>query len=153
MFPLVFPLNEKSKFYNLASIMSEVLKNLVIVLNDDVYVGNILCENEKLYAQWSDLKKFELFRFISKTFKKNKLYSLSVSKDTEIIDLIIESNFKYYSYFSFFLPKSNIVIQPTCHSELIIYSEKTECIKSLLKNIITIFNNIKIVIRENTGNG
>ena len=137
-------LKEKAKFYSLATIMSDVLKKFISILNEDIYISGFLCENKKMYAKWSDLKKIEFFRIVAKTFKKNKCYKLSLPEDSKIIDLIIESNFKYYSYFSLFLPVSNIIVQPTCHTELIIYSENTEYVKNILKRIIGSYNNINI---------
>lgn len=137
-------LKEKSKFYSLAFTMSNVLKELVTTLNEEIYVGDILCENEKMYADWSDLKKTELYRIVSKVFKRNQCYRLSVAEDSALIDLMIESNFKYYTYFSFFLPRSNIIIQPTNHTELIIYSENLQDVYHTLENIVKPYDNINI---------
>ena len=88
--------------------------------------------------------RLENFRIVSKIFKKNQCYKLSLTDDSKIIDLIIESNFKYYTYFSFFLPNSNIIIQPTCHTELIVYSENAEYFKGVFVEIVKSYNNIKI---------
>ncbi len=139
-----FSLREKAQFYSLAFTMSNVLKQFISILNEDIYIGDFLCEYKKMYAKWSDLKKVELFRIVSKIFKKNQCYKLSLTDDSKIIDLIIESNFKYYTYFSFFLPNSNIIIQPTCHTELIVYSENAEYFKGVFVEIVKSYNNIKI---------
>lgn len=139
-----FSLKEKARFYSLADTMSNVLKQFISILNEDIYIGDFLCENKKMYANWSDLKKMELFRIVSKMFKKDQCYKLSLTDDSETIDLIVESNFKYYTYFSLFLPASNIIVQPTCHTELIVYSEKTEYVKGILEKIVESYNNINI---------
>lgn len=139
-----FSLQEKAQFYSLSATMSNVLKQFISILNEDIYIGDFLCENRKMYAEWSDLKKMELFRIVSKIFKKDQCYRLSLSEDSKIIDLMIESNFKYYTYFSLFLPVSNIIVQPTCHTELIVYSEKTEYVKGILEKIVESYNNINI---------
>ena len=129
-------LKEKARFYSLAATMSAILKDFISVLNEDAFISDFLCENKRMYAEWSNLKEIELFRIITKAFKKNKCYKLSLTEDSKIIDLIIESNFKYYSFFSLFFPEANIIVQPTCHTELIIYSENTEYVKDIFKKII-----------------
>ena len=134
----------------MAATMSDVFNKIVSILIEEIYVADIFCENEKMYAQWSDLKKFELFRIISKTFKRGKCYKLSLLEDSEIIDLIIESNFKYYKHFSLFLPNSGTIIQHTCHTELIVYSENLEYISDILKNILKVYDSIHIKHRGNT---
>ena len=137
-------LKEKAEFYSLAEKMSEIIKNTITTLNEEIYISDFLCEHKKMYADWSDLKKKELFLNISKMFRKGKCYKLTLPQDSKLIDLILESNFKYLSFFSFFLPISNIIIQPTCHTELIVYSKKTAEIKSILKNIVKSYTDIKI---------
>lgn len=137
-------LNEKARFYSLAAAMSDILKDFISVLNEDAFISDFLCENKRMYAEWSNLKEIELFRIVAKAFKKNKCYRLSLPEGSKIIDLIIESNFKYYSFFSLFFPKANIIVQPTCHTELIIYSENTEYVKDIFKKIIKSYSNIKI---------
>ncbi|MGN0493952.1 MAG: hypothetical protein ACI4F7_09920 [Acutalibacteraceae bacterium] len=89
-------LKEKTRFYSLADKMSSIIKNSVSILDEEIYLGDFLCENGKMYADWSDLKKMDLFRIVSDIFKKNKCYKLSLSEDSQLIDLIVESNFKYY---------------------------------------------------------
>ena len=137
-------LEEKAKFYSLAATMSAILKDFISILNEDAFIADFLCENERMYAGWSDLKRIELFRIIAETFKKNKCYKLSFPEDSKVIDLIMESNFKYYSFFSLFFPKAKIMVQPTCHTELIIYSENAEYVKDTFKKIIEPYDNIKI---------
>ena len=135
-FDITASLREKSKFYNLAESMTIALKKLMADLDEDFYVADFLCENETIYASWSDLKSFALFRAVSETFQKNKCYRLSLKEDSDLIDLMIESNFRYYTYFSFFLPASGIIVQPTCHTEIFIYSEKEQWIRERLAEII-----------------
>ena len=137
-------LKEKNEFYCLAEKFSEILKKVILTLNEDIFVADFLCEYEKMYADWSNIKRIELFITISKIFKKKKCYKLTLPEDSNLIDLIIESNFRYLSFFSFYLPKNNIIIQPTCHTELIVYSKKPEEINSLLKDIEKSYNNIEI---------
>lgn len=70
-------LKEKSDFYNLAENMSSILKQFVLSLKEEIYVADFLCENNKMYAEWSNLKRIELFQIISKAFKKGKCYNLT----------------------------------------------------------------------------
>ncbi len=138
------PLYEKSEFYALAKGMSDLLKKLIADLNEDFYVADFLCENQTLYPSWSDLKSFALFRAVSEIFKKHKCYRLTLKEDSHLLDLMIESNFRYYSYFSLFLPESGTIIQPTCHTEIFIYSEKEDLIRERLTEITEPNSGIKI---------
>ena len=67
--------------------------------------------------------------------------------DSNLIDLVVESNFNYFSNISLFLPKINIVIQPTCHTEIIIYSQgEKEKIFSNLNKIVSKYPEVQIKI-------
>ena len=140
-------LQEKSEFYSLANIMSNILKEILICFNEDFYIAEFLCENHKMYEKWSDRKNFEIFKKISKIFKTKKFYQLTLLDDSNLIDLVVESNFKYFSNISLFLPNVNIVIQPTCHTEIIIYSQgEKEKIFSNLNKIVSKYPEVQIKI-------
>lgn len=115
-------LKVKAEFYTLATRMSDIIKEIIQVFNEEVIVGKPFCEYEEIYARWSHLKSYELFREISETIRKNKIYKLTLPEDSDIIDLIVESNFRYFTYISLYLPASKIIIQPTCHTEILVYS-------------------------------
>ena len=136
------PLCEKANFYSVAEMMSQTVKELVLSLDEKPLVGQAFCEYERMFAEWSDLEYYELFREISQTFKKDKCYRLVLPGDNDAIDLIIESNFRYFSYISLYLPKSKIILQPSCHTEILIYAESDEHFGGLLEAIIRKYNGI-----------
>jgi len=137
-------MNDKAEFYALAVKMSECVKKLIFSLDEKIYVGEHYCENKKLYAHWRDLKKIELFRTVSEKIKKKKCYEISLPEDENIIDMIIESNFRYLTHVSLYLPKNNIVIQPTCHTEIIIYTFNNEKVADILAPIVSDYEDIVV---------
>ena len=134
-------LEEKSSFYDIAKKMSYITKDIILELNESIFIGKTFCENNEIYAHWSDLKKHEFFRTISQTISPKKHYKLTLPNDCNIIDLIIESNFRYFSYISLYFPKNNIICLPTCHTELLIYTQKPTEIIRILQPIICKYSN------------
>lgn len=126
-------LSEKAAFYLMAGRMSAIIKQIVSVYGGEALIGRSFCEHGKIYAEWSDLKSYELFREISGIIKKNKCYTISLPEDEHVIDLIVESNFRYFSYISLYLPKVSIILQPTCHTEVLVYSKEKDIIETLEK--------------------
>ncbi len=140
-----YSLQEKSKFYSVASSMSNIIKEVLYTFNEKIYIADFLCENHKMYEKWSDRKKFEIFKEIYKIFKNRRCYQLTISDDSNLIDLIIESNFKYFSNISLFLPNINMMIQPTCHTEIVIYSQtEKENIFTILNTIVSKYSGIQL---------
>ena len=115
-------LKDKAEFYAIATKMSDIIKDIIHKLNEDIFVGKRFCEYGEIYARWSDLKGYELFREICEIIRKNKIYKLTLPEDNDIIDMIVESNFRYFTYISLYLPTSKIIIQPSCHTEILVYS-------------------------------
>lgn len=125
------PLTEKAAFYLMAEKMSAIIKQIIRTYGGEALIGRSFCENGEIYAEWSDLKHYELFREISGAIRKNKCYAISLPEDDPIIDLIVESNFRYFSYVSLYLPQANVILQPTCHTEVLVYSENEDILKTL----------------------
>ena len=61
---------------------------------------------------------------------------LNLPDDSNIVDYIVENNFRYFSCIDFYLPKSKAVLQPTCHTELFIYSKNYDLLLPIVKNIL-----------------
>lgn len=138
-------LAEKTKFYDTASKMADTIKRLIIKLDEEVYIGECYCEHNQLYAHWSDLKKNDLFRSISAIIKKRKSYKLDLSEDNNIIDMVVEANFRYLTHMSFYFSKNNLIIQPTCHTELAIYSRDKTMVCRSINEIIEDFSEFQLI--------
>ena len=123
---------DKANFYYLADKMSEIIQEVILLMNEDVFIGKELCESGSVYAHWSDLRNYALFREVSAVIRKNKYYRLTLPEDKNIVDLIVESNFRHFSYFSLYIPPANIVMQPTCHSDVWVYSPNNKEIGTML---------------------
>ncbi len=129
-------LAEKAKFYYLSAKMSNVICDLITLVDERAYIGSSLCEYEKIYASWSDLKMYEIFREISGTIRDKRLYELVLPEDCGIVDLIVESNFRYLSHISFYLPKADVILLPTCHTEILVYAKDINKIRELVIPIL-----------------
>ena len=134
------PLSEKAAFYSIAEMMSRMIKEFIQALGENPLAGQAFCEYERMFADWSDSENFEIYRQVSQTFKDNRCYQLTLPGDNDIIDLIIESNFRYFSYVSLYLPKSGIILQPSCHTEILVYADSDAHFRSTLEDIISKYN-------------
>lgn len=134
-------LEEKSSFYYVSNKMSCIIQDIMLTLEEPAFIGKTFCQNKKMFAHWSDLKKYELFRRISQTINPKKHYKVFLPNDRNIIDLIIESNFRYFSYISLYFPTNNIVCLPTCHTETLIYTQSPKEIVEMLKPIVAKYSN------------
>lgn len=112
---------EKALFYGLADRMSSIIKDIAAALGENPLVGKALCENEVMFAHWSDLEDNALYRQLTDRFRKNKYYELSLPADGHAVDLAVEANFMYLSHITFYLPKSKMALVPTCHTEILVF--------------------------------
>ena len=67
-------LKTKAEFYEVAHQMTSFIKRFISHLKEDIYIGQQYCEYNQLYANWSDLRKHELFRIISSMIQKKRIY-------------------------------------------------------------------------------
>lgn len=128
-------LNDKAEFYSVAEKMSSIIKEIIFLLNEEPIIGKPFCEYGKAYEQWSGLDRYELFREVSERIIENKCYKLSLPEDNDIVDLIVESNFRYFTHLSLYLPVSNIIIQPSCHTEVLVYSQNDKELMATLQGV------------------
>lgn len=143
-------LKEKSDFYILSAKMSNIIKDIMLALNESVFIGESLCEYEDLYEHWSDLKKYELYVEIYRKIHPKKHYRLFLPKDSNIIDLIVESNFRYFSNIALYFPETDMILLPTCHTEIIVYTPRLNDVITIIETVIERYadNEYKIVCKD-----
>ena len=73
---------------------------------------------------------------------KNRYYKLVLPDDAWIIDLIVEANFKYLSHISLYLPNVRLILQPTCHTEILMYATNSCEIIDAVESIVAIAQKI-----------
>lgn len=129
-------LSEKAEFYNLTNKFSHIIKDIVTVLDDELIIGAEISENGQMFQGWKDIKQYDAFNNLSNYINKKHYYNLTLPDDSCIIDYIIENNFRYLTSIDFYLPKSKIILQPTCHTEVFVYSENYEKINPTINRII-----------------
>lgn len=135
---------EKAEFYTLANKFSKILKQFIMALDDTVVTGSYFCEKNKIFEDWTNKDDYDCFNIISQLFKRKKQYELELPNDNEYIDFIIENNFRYFTCFDLFLPKNKIVLQPTCHTEIVVYAHGYKKIINLLNCIIQEYEGFSI---------
>ncbi len=138
------PLEEKADFYSIAKQFSDIVKQLVIALEDMVLTGSHFSEQNKIFEFWKDRDSYDCFYNVSQLFKKNKQYKLELPDDNEYIDFIIENNFRYFTCFDLYLPNNKLVLQPTCHTEIIVYTYEHEMVKKIAQKIIEKYEGFSI---------
>lgn len=125
-------LKNKAEFYSLSFLFSGIVKTVIQTLDEKPMLGKCLCDHENMYSDFSEMEEYEIFREITNVIKNKKYYQLSLPEDNDIIDLIIESNFRYFTHIALFLPNSSIIIEPSCHTEIIIYSQNKDKLLDVL---------------------
>ena len=143
-------LKEKTEFYLLADKMAHIVQDVIAAFGKVAFIGKSLCRDEQLYAHWSDLKEHKLFQELSEHIQPRGTYKISLPEDDDIVDLIVESNFKYLSHIALYIPTLDLVCIPTCHTEIIIYAYQQEEVMRVLESIIAKYSdeNFKIVCKQ-----
>lgn len=127
-------LDDKLQFYSYAKKYSDVLKNIIYQFGDKAIIGKDIGEKSDLFAHWKDMKCYDSFNNLNEQFNKKSNYE--INHNDEIIDYIIENNFRYFSFIDSYLPKYNMILQATCHTEIFIYSDNYKEIISKIETIV-----------------
>ena len=61
---------------------------------------------------------------------------ISLPKDSKIVDLIVESNFRYFSNIALYFPKTDMILVPTCHTEIIVYTPSSKDVITMIETVI-----------------
>lgn len=141
-------LKEKADFYALAYKMSCVIKELISQLQEQPLIGSDYCENGQLYQHWSDLRSYETYRELRDRLGNTKSTTLKLPEEQDLIDLIVEANFRYFSQAAIFLPKTKAILCPSCHSEIIVYAqEDCEVLLTLLQQLAQKYSDETMTLR------
>lgn len=129
-------LTEKSNFYSLANQFSDIVKSITNYLGECILIGNKFSEKECIFEKWKDLGEYDAFNNLKNNINKKSSYKLVLPEDNEIIDYIIENNFRYFTCIDLYLPKNKVILQPTCHSEVFVYSENYDILLPAFKEAV-----------------
>ena len=135
-------LEEKYSFYKLANKFSNIIKEILIELKDDVIIGKTISEKSYIFEKWSDINRYDAFMNLTENINKHSHYLINIKNDGNIIDYIVENNFRYLTCIDLYLLNNKIIIQPTCHSEVIIYAENYTKIIPIVQNILKNYNDV-----------
>lgn len=139
-------LTEKCEFYKLASIFSKTLREIITILNDKVIISESCCQTGRYFEKWKDKSKYESYKTLKHFIKKCCL--LEFPSDNIIIDYIIENNFRYLSCIDIYLEFNQVVFQPTCHSEIIMYIGDEKKYSDIKDSVEEIINMNQLILKQ-----
>ncbi|MGN1131474.1 MAG: hypothetical protein ACI4RL_01110 [Ruminococcus sp.] len=137
-------LKDKANFYHIAELFSRVIKEIIVTSGDKAFVGNVISEKSKIFEEWKDIKNYDSYNNLKNYISKKGCYEISLPADNNIIDYIVENNFCYLSCIDLYLPKSNIILQPSCHTEVFIYSDDYDLVLPKIKEILKEYPEINL---------
>lgn len=128
-------LDEKRDFYELAH------QALGIILKFAEINGETKCcagpfHTSKNFVHWKNLNEFDSYNSIRSLIKNKQYFIIDVLEDKNILGLIVENNFRYFSEIGLLFEHADLIIEPTHNSELIIFSEDCEKQKAVFSKII-----------------
>lgn len=122
-------IEEKIAFYQTVKEITDIIKDIAKNMQTEIVCVGPYLRGEN-YCEWRGLNKFDSYNSLKKIIKSKEYKILDLNNDINIISLIIENNFRYFSEICFFLKNPNMLIYPTHHMELIVFSDKIELAKS-----------------------
>ncbi len=111
-------LKNKKEFYQMAYHFSEILKSMVLQLEDKIYIGGY---GHTTIKKWSNWKDFDVNHQLLEHIKKNQAYCLEVPKDLAILDILVEGGLRYLMRFDIYFPKNKMNVVVNEHSSLDLY--------------------------------
>lgn len=136
-------LKEKLEFYSYATIFSDIIKKIIHSFGDNATIGHSICEHNGLFESWKDIKNFDCYNNLLCYINRKQDYKLTAN-DLDVIDFVVENDFRYFSFIDFYIPEFNFILQPTCHTEVIIYSNDYDNLIPSITEIVNQYENISV---------
>ena len=137
-------LKDKANFYHIAEQFSKVIKEIITTLGDKAIVGKEISEKPYIFEEWKDIKNYDSYNNLKEYINKKSCYEIILPDDNNIIDYIVEKNFRYFTCIDLYLPKIKIILQPSCHTEVFIYSKEYELVVPEIKEILKDYPEINL---------
>lgn len=128
-------IEEKRNFYEIAN------QALGIITDFAKYCDETNCcigpfHTSYNFRDWKNLKEFDSYNALKSLINNRQYLIVDVLEDTCLMGLIVENNFRYFSEIGLLFRKSNVLIEPTHNSEIIVFSDDCEKYKSIFSDII-----------------
>ncbi len=141
---------EKAHFYSDLNEMVIFLKNFIFEMKvTKAIIGRF--HRSKWFEQWSDLDKIDIYKKLKGTLSQYKLKSnskngleIDVIKQQDLIDLVVESGFRYISCISIYFPEVGILVEPTHNFELLFFTKEIDSCKKLLYEELVKYKNLSL---------
>lgn len=137
-------LMDKEKFYHFADLFSSAIKDIIVNFDDKAIVGKEISEKPYIFEEWKDIKNYDSYNNLKEYINKKSCYEIILPDDNNIIDYIVENNFRYFTCVDLYLPKRKIILQPSCHTEVFIYSKEYELVVPKIKEILKDYPEINL---------
>lgn len=126
---------EKASFYNMVNETVHLILKFAEAYNDEsICIGPFVMGTN--FAEWKDLDKYDSFHAM-KDFIDNRQYALiKTNDDINIIGLIVENNFRYFTHIGILLKNANTVIYPTHNTEIMFFSDSIQSVSKTVTDII-----------------
>ena len=125
----------KADFYNMVQQVLDIIMNFADKFGENnCYIGPF--HNVNSYEHWANKEQFDCFNELKKHIKNDDYLSVDIAENKELIGLIIENNFRYLSQISMCFPKTQILVRPTHHTEVIVYSREIDKFKDTMAEIV-----------------
>lgn len=126
---------EKRDFYEIASQAFNIIKKFAQTCGETkCCVGPF--HMLKNFADWSNLDEFDSYNALKSQIGRKQHLILDMAEDANLISLIVENNFRYFSEIGLYFKNADVLIEPTHNSELIVFSENIEKHKLIFSDII-----------------
>ena len=122
----------KATFYNYVQQVLDIILSFAYKEEESkCYIGPF--HNVDNYERWTNKEEFDCFNELKNHIANNDYFEINVAENKELLGLLIENNFRCLTKISICFPKNNILLRPTHHMEVIVYSQqKNQTMNSLL---------------------
>lgn len=126
---------EKRNFYEIAN------QALAIIINFAKDSDETNCcigpfHTSYNFRDWKNLKDFDSYNALKSLINDRQYLIVDTFEDFNLLSLVVENNFRYFSEVGIYFKKSNVLIEPTHNSEILVFSDDCEKYKPIFSDII-----------------
>ena len=128
-------IDEKRDFYELAYQSLNIIKKFAEVSGETkCCIGPFHTSNN--FTDWSNLNAFDAHNALKTVIRDDQYLIIDIFEDVNIMGLVVENNFRYFSQIGIFFKDSNLLIEPTHNCELIVFSLDCEKFREIFSDIL-----------------
>lgn len=126
---------EKRNFYEVANQALTIITELAKVGGEtNCCIGPFHTSNN--FLDWKNLNEFDSYNALRSLINPRQYMIVDVFEELNLMSLIVENNFRYFSEIGIFFKKLNVLIEPTHNSEILVFTEERERFKQFFSKIL-----------------